>query len=90
MVILNIEKVNTIKSNILSHLFEIFPRALFTAEIAKSEARDEEFTKSIMFDLKGKGLVILIKQNKKGIKYLKRMRWRLTNKAYNAYKQHQG
>lgn len=85
MVRISQEKINTIKSNILSHLFGIFPRALFTAEIAKSEARDEEFVKAIMFDLKNKGLVTAIKQNPKGVFYSRRIRWRISSQAYKAY-----
>ena len=86
MVRLSEEKRNRIKSNILSILYERFPQSLFTAEIAKIEARDEEFVKAIMFDLKEKNLVISIKKNPKGIFYSRRIRWRLSNKAYDAYK----
>jgi len=88
MVRISEEKINRIKSNILSLLYERFPQSLFTAEIAKLEARDEEFIKKLMFELKDVSLVIAIKKNPKGDFYSRRIRWRLSNQAYSAYKQH--
>jgi len=88
MVRISEEKMNRINSNILTTLYERFPQSLFTAEIAKIEARDEEFIKALMFDLKDKNLVISIKKNPKGEFYSRRIRWRLSNQAYSAYKQH--
>ncbi len=82
------EKRNKIKSNILGHLFEIYPKSLFVAEISRLEARDEEFIKALMFELKEKNLVTNIKQNPKGIFYSRRIRWKLSNKAQEAYQQH--
>ncbi len=82
------EKTNKIKSNILGILYEIYPRALFTAEIARTEARDEEFTKKLLLDLRNKNMVVPIKQNPKGKFYSRRLRWRLTPQAYQAFKQH--
>lgn len=83
------EKINTIKSNILSLLYEKFPQSLFTAQIGKSLARDEEFIKDLLFQLKDDELVILIKKNAKGDLYSRRQRWRLSNKAQEAYSQQQ-
>mgnify|MGYP001611996651 CR=1 FL=1 len=88
MVKLSAATINRIKSNVLSLLYERFPQSLFTAEIAKLEARDEEFIKALMFDLKDKNLVIAIKKNPQGDFYSRRIRWRLSNQAYTAYKQH--
>jgi len=88
MVRLSEEKRNRIKSNVLAILYECFPQSLFTAEIAKIEARDEEFIKAIMFDLKEKNLVTAVKKNPKGVFYSRRIRWLLTPQAYSAYKQH--
>ena len=88
MVRLSEEKINRIKSNILSLLYERFPQSLFTAEIAKLEARDEEFIKKLMFELKDANLIIPIKKNPQGEFYSRRIRWRLSNQAYSAYKQH--
>lgn len=82
------EKRDKIAEQILSLLYHIFPQARFTAEIARELARDEEFIKALMFDLKDKNLVVAIKKNYKGDFYSRRIRWRLSNQAYSAYKQH--
>jgi len=82
------EKKDKIAEQILSLLYHIFPQAKFTAEIAREMARDEEFIKALMLDLKDKELVMSIKKNYKGEFYSRRIRWRLSNKAYSAYKQH--
>ena len=81
------EKRDKIAEQILSHLYHNFPRSFFCAEISRELARDEEFIKALMFDLKDKGLVMNIKQNPKGIFYSRRIRWRLSSKAQEAYKQ---
>ncbi|MBI2003976.1 hypothetical protein HYS72_00750 [Candidatus Pacearchaeota archaeon] len=62
-----------ISEQILAHLF----------------ARDEEFVKQLLINLKEKGLVIDINKNSKGTPYLKRIRWKLSDKAYSAYKSNQ-
>lgn len=83
------EKRDKISEQILSYLFHIFPKQPFTSQIAKETARDEEFVKSLLIELKNKGLVISIKKNSKGMLFSRRIRWRLSNKAYEAYRQHQ-
>ena len=75
-----------IMSNIISILFENSPEALFTSEISKIEARDEEFIKNLLIDLKEKNLITEIKKNHEGKPYLKRSRWKLSDAAYNAYR----
>ena len=80
------EKKEKISEQILSLLFSIAPRSLFTSHIAREIARDEEFTKLLLKDLLTKGLVFKINKNPKGISYLKRLRWRLSDAAYRAYK----
>ena len=82
------EKRDKIAEQILSFLYHRFPIAEFTASIAKETARDEEFIKALMFELKEKNLVIAIKKNPAGEFYSRRIRWRLSNQAYSAYKQH--
>lgn len=82
------EKRDKIAEQILSMLYHIFPQSRFTAELAREIARDEEFIKSLMFELKEKNLVVAVKKNYKGDFYSRRIRWRLTNQAYSAYKQH--
>lgn len=81
------EKRDKISEQILAHLFQSFPKQLFTAEIAKELARDEEFVKSLMFDLKEKNLVVNIKKNEKGKFFVRRHKWQLSPKAYEAYTQ---
>ena len=81
------EKREKISEQILSFLYHSHPNSRFTADIAREIARDEEFIKSMMLELHGKGLVVDIRKNKEGIKYIRRIRWRLSNNAYSAYKQ---
>lgn len=83
------EKRNKISEQILACLYNSFPISLFTAEIARSIARDEEFTKQLLKELWDKNLVVPIRKNPKGIPFSKRIKWRLSNQAYNAYKMHQ-
>ncbi len=80
------EKREKISEQILSYLFHTHPQSKFTVDIARELARDEEFTKSLMLELKKKGLVNDIRKNSEGIDYSRRIRWRLSNNAYSAYK----
>jgi len=82
-------KKNRIVEQILLFLYNSFPNQPFTAEIAREIARDEEFIKRILFELKDKGLIISISKNKEGIAFSRRIRWRLSNKVYDAYKSNQ-
>ena len=70
------DKKNRIIEQILSFLYNSFPLEPFTAEIAREIARDEEFIKRILFELKEKGLVVPIIKNKKGEPFSRRFRWR--------------
>jgi len=79
------EKKNKITEQILSFLYQSFPNQPFTAEIAREIARDEEFIKKILLELKEKNFVILIKKNKKGELFSRRIKWRLTNQVYDIY-----
>jgi len=83
------EKQEKIQEQVLLHLFSIFPQQIFTSDIAKEMARDEEFIKTLLLDMEKKELIIKISKNSQGINYLKRARWRLSNKAYDIYSQHQ-
>ncbi len=80
------EKRERISEQILATLFMNSPKPLFTFYIAKDIARDEEFVKDLLEDLKKKGLVIKVDKNPKGISYKRRARWKMSNEAYNAYK----
>jgi hypothetical protein len=79
------EKKDKISEQILSHLFHSFPKQLFTAEIAKEIARDEEFIKNILFELQEKKLVVNIRKNEDGKLFVRRLRWQLSPMAYGAY-----
>ena len=79
------EKKDKIAEQILSFIFHKFPYFPFTAEIAKEIARDEEFIKKLLFELKEKYLLIPIKKNKKGEIFSRRIRWKLSNKVYEIF-----
>lgn len=83
------EKIEKISEQILNLLYSISPKFLFTSHIAREIARDEEFVKKILLNLKKKKLVNEIKKNPKGIPYLRRSRWKMSDAAYEAYKTHQ-
>jgi len=83
------QKKEKISEQILFHLFSIFPQQVFTSDIAKELARDEEFTKKLLNNLEKQDLVIKIDKNKEGFKYSRRLRWRISNKAHEIYKKHQ-
>lgn len=83
------EKKEKISEQILALLYYNSPKSFFTVQIAHEIARDEEFVKYLLFELKKKNLVVEIKKNPKGILYLKRSRWKISDVAYNAYKTHQ-
>ena len=83
------EKRNKISEQILAFLYSVSPQSTFTFHIAKEVARDEEFTKSLLLELKKKRLVLEVKKNSLGIPYLKRSRWRLSDTTYRAYKESQ-
>ena len=79
-------KKDKISEQILAFLYSLAPRPEFTSKISAEIARDEEFIKKILLELKTKGLVTEIKKNPLGEQYSRRSRWRLTDAAYNAYK----
>lgn len=83
------EKQEKIQEQVLFFLFSIFPKQVFTADIAKEIARDEEFIKIIMHELEKKTLVVRVSKNSEGINYQRRLRWRISNNAYEIYNQHQ-
>jgi len=81
------EKKKKISEQILAFLYSTNPKALFPAHIATEIARDEEFTKKLLFSLKKQNLIIEINKNSSGKTYKKRSRWRLSDKAYQIYRQ---
>ena len=80
------QKIEKISEQILSYLYSIFPKQIFTSDIAREMARDEEFMKNLLIELEKKELVIKINKNSLGYKYSRRLRWRISNKAYEIYK----
>ncbi len=83
------EKREKIYEQILLYLFQESPKPLFTSYIAREIARDEEFTKKLLKDLKEKNLILEIKKNKDGTPYLKRSRWKLSPLTYENYSKNQ-
>jgi predicted chitinase len=79
------QKREKIYEQTLALLYHCFPKQLFTAEIARELARDEEFIKKILFELKEKNLVLIIKKTSEGKMYIKRAKWQLTSASFNAY-----
>ena len=85
MPVISNKKKEKISEQIISTLYLNFPKSLFTSKIAEEIARDEEFTKKLLEDLKSKKIVISITKNNKGVDFLKRIRWRLSNQAHKIY-----
>jgi|TARA_B100001971_G_C17940703_1_gene407502 predicted transcriptional regulator with HTH domain len=83
------QKQEKISEQILFHLFSIFPKQIFTSDIARELARDEEFIKDLLKGLEKKELVVKIDKSPRGFKYSRRLRWRISNKAHKIYKKHQ-
>ena len=83
------QKIEKISEQILYYLYSIFPKQVFTSDIARETARDEEFTKYLLKELEKKELVIKINKNPQGFQYSRRLRWRISNKAHKIYKRHQ-
>jgi hypothetical protein len=79
------EKIQKIKENILAVLYSRSPQAVFTADVASEIARDEEFVKKMMLEMEKDKLVFAVKKNNQGLAYIRRIRWRLSNKIFEAY-----
>ena len=82
-------KRDKISEQILSVLYYNFPQPMFTSKIAFEIARDEEFIKKLLFDLKDKKLIKEIKKNPKGKEYMRRSRWKMDENVYQKYKKYQ-
>ncbi len=79
-------KRSKISEQILSHLYNNSPEALFTSAIANEIIRDEEFTKSLLQELESHRLVVRVTKNSSGQDYQRWERWRLSTAAFEAYK----
>ena len=83
------EKKEKISEQILAYLFSTNPQPIFTSHIAKEIARDEEFTKKLLHELKKKKFVVEIKKSPQGNDYMKRSRWKLSENVYQIYRRNQ-
>jgi predicted transcriptional regulator with HTH domain len=83
------EKQNKIKEQVLYYLYSQFPKQKFTSDIAKELARDEEYMKKLLMEMHKDALITKIDKNSQGITYLKKLRWRISNKAHRIYSQNQ-
>lgn len=81
------EKKQKISEQILSYLYSESPKPIFTFHIAREIARDEEFVKKLLQELKSQKLVAEVNKNPQGKVYLKRSRWKLSDGAYTSYHQ---
>ncbi|MAG39895.1 hypothetical protein CMI41_02930 [Candidatus Pacearchaeota archaeon] len=83
------QKIQKIKEQILFYLYSTFPNQPFTSDIATELARDEEFIKIQLIELEKEKLIIKINRNPEGVVYLRRLRWRISNKVHEAYSENQ-
>lgn len=87
MPIISEKKVQRIKEDILSLLYENPAKPLFTSQIAEEMIRDEEFTLRLLNELNSKGFIDKIQTNSDGKTFLARKKWTLKPKVYSQYKQ---
>jgi len=80
------QKKNKILEQILAFLYSISPKPIFTAHLAREIARDEEYIKKLLLELKIKKLVVQITKNPQGKEYIQRLRWKLSNEAFKFFK----
>lgn len=83
------KKREKICEQILAYLYSVNPKPLFTSHIAQEVARDEEFVKDLLNGLNKQGLVVKIKKNSQGEEYFKRIRWKMSEQAYEIYSRQQ-
>ncbi len=79
-------KEEKIQESILGILFQESPNAIFTYDVAKELARDEEYTKKLLESMESKKLITGIRKNPRGIEYSRRIRWQMHPEVYNSYK----
>jgi len=56
------KKKEKISEQILSYLYSINPKSIFTSQIAEEVARDEEFIKNLLLNLKKRNLIVEVKK----------------------------
>ena len=79
------QKKEKIVEQILHFLYQSFPKNPFTAEIAREIARDEEFVKKLLLELKEKNIDVAIRKNKDGIAFSRKIKWKLSSRVYDLY-----
>ncbi|MAG02743.1 hypothetical protein CMI42_05380 [Candidatus Pacearchaeota archaeon] len=79
------QKKEKIVEQILHYLFQSFPETPFTAKIARETARDEEFIKKLLLELKEKNIVVAIQKDNKGNQYSRKIKWKLSSRVYDLY-----
>lgn len=80
------KKIEKIKEDILSALFEAGMRGMFTKQISDEIARNDEFVLRLLKNLEKQNVVKQIKRTKKGAEFIRRKQWVFTDKAYETYK----
>jgi len=80
------KKVDKIKEDVLSVLFEAGLRGMFTKQISDEIARNDEFVLKLLLDLEKQNIVKQIRNTKKGTQFIRRKQWTMTDKAYETYK----
>ncbi|MDP2906981.1 MAG: hypothetical protein Q8O03_03505 [Nanoarchaeota archaeon] len=80
------KKVDKIKEDVLSVLFESGLRGMFTKQISDEIARNDEFVLKLLLDLEKQNVVKQIRNTKKGTQFIRRKQWTMTDKAYETYK----
>ncbi len=77
--------VDLLKDDVVNILYENALKPLFTNEIAMLLRRDNEFTKRLLLDLKGMGLVEEVKLNKRKKQYIRRIRWKIEKEVLKKF-----
>ena len=81
------KKVQRIKEEIISLLYDHPAKPLYTSHIAEEMIRDEEFILRLLKELKKEGFLDEISTNSNGKKFLSRRKWTLKSKVYSQYRQ---
>jgi len=83
MSLISDKKKDRIKEDIIRELYENYPGFLYTEKISENIIRDNEFTLSLLNELK-KNKVVNILNETKGDKV--KRKWQLNEEAFDAYK----
>lgn len=81
------KKIEKIKEDILSVLFDSGLKGMFTYHIAEEIARDDEFVLKLLKELEIKKLVKFKTKSLKGRELKRKKLWVMTDSAYRAYRE---